>query len=209
MVNNIRRGLVGLLGIGVVAFGMGGRGADAGTINIYDRTSASIGISDLTLQNTDGASEGYDTANDSTFASSPYSNALEIYTIVEGHKLSTDARPIDTLGWDFNLGIKGGPVTCNNFLKLEVADSADLNNPIYVYDTLHPETKYFIPADGSMTTINLPDLVSQPAGEYAHWRLDVTPEPSSLALLGAGAAAAGAYAGLRRGRQKFNLRLQK
>jgi hypothetical protein len=177
-----------IVALTIVLLGLPNGSADAGTMYIYDRTSALIGQADLTLENIPGATEGYG-PGDLPFLSSPYSDALEIYTMVDGHKLSIDGRPIDTSGWDFYLGVKGGPVTCDNFLKLEVTDSTDLSTLIYAYDTIDPLTKYQIPTDGSILTINLPNLVNQSAGEYAHWRLDLTPtpEPSTITLLGIGA----------------------
>jgi hypothetical protein len=164
--------VVGLAAALAVVLGMGGR-IDAGTIKISAYTSnLSIGTSSLYARNISGATDGYDAyPTDSLFASSPYSNALEIYTIVEGNKLSTDARPIDTLGWDFFLGVKGS-ATCDNSIKFKTIDSTDLTiRPIVAYDIASPSTKYQIPADGSILTIPLPSLVNETRNPYAYWKL--------------------------------------
>jgi hypothetical protein len=195
-------GLKNLLGFGTLALSIGGLIGDisnAGTIRVRNRGPPITNFNDIYLENISGASEGYG-FGDSTFTSSPYSNALETYTMVEGHKLSTDARSIDTLGWDFFLGVKGLINYSDNRILYNVSDITNLGDKnLFLYDVLHPETKYGLLKDFTSHEIILPALVNQPAGAYAHWRLDVTPspEPSSALLAATGAIAVGAWTAAR------------
>jgi hypothetical protein len=189
-----RRHADGLIFLSVafaVALGVCGR-ADGAIVRMrYYTSNADYGQSIFYAGTTPGATEGYGYA-DGSFLSSPYSDALEIYSMVEGNKLMKDSRPVDTSGWDFYLGVKG-TVTCDNSLIFRVTNTENLLGKVFTaYDILHPETKYPIPMDGSILTVPLPDLV-EVSGEYAHWRLDLAsentvPEPSTLiiwSLLGA------------------------
>ena len=180
--------MAALLGVGIAgALGLAGR-ADAGIITISNTSSVTgIGKSTLTAKNISGATEGYGYA-DGSFASSPYTNALEIYTMVDGHKLSTDARPVDTTGWDFDLAVKGSVSGIDNYLRYKITDTTDLiGKTVTMYDKATPSTVYTLLMDGAYHNINLPNL-THGAGEYAHWRMEITPEPATLALLGLGAA---------------------
>ena len=149
-----------------------------------------ISVSSLYAKNIPGATEGYDTWADSSFLPSPYSNALEVYSWVEGNKVSTDARPVETLGWDFHLAVKGFISSADNYLRCKVTDTTDLlDKQVVLYDLASPQVQYTLPMDAQYHNFYLPDLVSQGAGEYAHWRLDIVPEPATLGLLALGAVA--------------------
>ncbi len=175
--DSLRKGLVGLLGAGAVAFGMSGE-ARGGTVKIMDiTTDTSIGSSNMFFQNIDGASEGYD-SNDiywSGVPPNPNPNWLQVYSNPYGEKLNIDARPINTLGMDFYLGVKGSVNNIDNSLKFKVTDTTDLfGKGITAYDATNPSQRYVIPKDGSILTVPLPNLTHGP-GEYANWRLDVAP----------------------------------
>jgi len=173
-------GLAGKLLTGVLAIAGAVNNANAGVIYIKNNTSYSgIGKTALYAKNIPGATEGNDNNYDVPFLESLYQNALEIYTMVDGHKLSTDARPIDTLGWDFNLGVKGN-VTCDNYLKIWVDDTTDLDGrQLMVYDYDNLGISYTIPLNADGYIIPLDDLVGV-AGEYGNWRLNLVPEQATL-----------------------------
>jgi len=164
------KGLTGILGVGAVALGMSGQ-VSGREIKIMNTTSnTSIGVSTLYCKNISGASEGYDESD--LFFNPPFPPSLEVFTEVGGYRLGVDARPVDTSGWDFVLGVLGN-VTCDNTLKFKVTDTADLENKyVYTFDIANPSTIYHIPKDGSIYNIDLPDLVAaKSVEEYAFWRL--------------------------------------
>lgn len=203
-------GLLGKLAVGAGAL-IGSLGdTNAGIIKVMNNTpNTSVGVTNLYCENKSGATEGYDGLYDSTFLSSPDSNILEIYTKLDGSsgKLSTDARPINTSGWDIYLRVKGSVTNLPNSIKFKPTYMEDLTEKILTaYDYAHPETVYTINNTlNAITTIPLPNLTASNK-EYARWRLDVNeiPEPSALGLLGAGAAGLGiaGYLGKRRNRGK-------
>ncbi|MCX5632459.1 MAG: hypothetical protein NTW93_02095 [Phycisphaerae bacterium] len=145
--------------------------ANAGVITIKNNTATpSIGTSTLTLKNIVGANELID-IYDSTSPPSPYANALEIYTNVEGNKLGVDARPVTTSGWDFDLAVKGSVNNIDNYLRYRVIDANDLfGKTLTMYDKAIPDVKYTLLMDGAYHNISLPNL-THGTGEYAHWRL--------------------------------------
>jgi hypothetical protein len=163
---------IGLIG---VTLGTLAVNANAGVISLKNSTpDSSIGTSTLTAKNIFGATEGY-MPFDGTFQESAYTNALRIYTIVEGNKLSTEARPIDTSGWDFYLGVKGSVSGIDNYLRYKITDTTDLEGKtLVIYDTANPSVTHPLLMDGAYHNINLPNLTASNS-EYAYWRLDITP----------------------------------
>lgn len=125
--------------------------------------------------NIDGALEGYDPANDASFLDPIQPNALEIYSNVEGHILSTDARPINTYGFDFILAIKGTVTDINNSLRYNVTDSANLVNPAIIIGG----TTYPLIMDGAMHSISLPNVTGTNT-EYDTGYLQLQEEPSGI-----------------------------
>jgi hypothetical protein len=170
--------------------GLAATAANAGTIWVYNYSTESINIDLLELRNIPGAVEGYGTY-DSDDLPSPYTNALRIYTAVDGISLSLDARPVDTLGWDFYLGVQGAVINpIDNSLWFQVRDATDLSGKtLLAWDYADPTTIYSIPMDGAICEIVLSDLANQGEGEYAHWRLEVVPEPATMSLLALGGVA--------------------
>lgn len=185
----ILKGLGALLAVGA-ALGLVGK-ADAGIIKIANATNTSgVGTSILTAENISGASEGLD-AVDSSFQPPLQTNALEIYTKVNGNLFMLDARPIETTGWDFDLAVKGNVNGIDNYLRYKITDTTDLiGKTITMYDKANPSTVYTLLMDNAYHNISLPTLTSG-QGEYAHWGVRITPEPATLGLMAAGAAAAG------------------
>jgi MYXO-CTERM domain-containing protein len=161
--------------------------ADAGIIDIKNNTAtAGIGKTDLFLQNILGAIEGND-SYDTPFIDPIQTNALEIYTSIGN---GFDSHPVDTLGWDFDLGVKGNVNNIDNYLRYKVTDTTDLvGKTLSMYDITNPSVKYDLLMDNAYHNITLPNL-THGAGQYGQWRLDVKPasEPSTgaLALLGLG-----------------------
>ncbi|MEK6859981.1 MAG: hypothetical protein AABX54_04165 [Nanoarchaeota archaeon] len=204
-----RKGLESLLIAGTLAFGSGK--ADAGIMFITNATdTSSIGISTLTFQNIAGASEGYDSLNDVPFMPPIQTNALEIYTMVDGNKLMLDSRPVNTLGWDFYLGVKGSVSGIDNYFRYKVADTTDLSGKtLSLYDINNPVWgRHDLVTDGMWHNITYSANLSGSNTEYAHMGLDVgpeTPEPGTIAMLVTGAAFAGGiglYRHLRSRRRK-------
>ena len=100
------------------------------------------------------------------------------------HSLSTDPQSLD-----FYLDVIAGPLTSTDKLRFEVTDNSGFTK-IQAFDKAYPDVKYDIPLNngsGSFYDVSLPDLVNKPAGQCAEWRLDITPEPATLAMLGLGA----------------------
>ena len=178
-------GTIGKIVLGT-ALALAPKVADAGLIDVFNY-SPNINNCDMFVQNVNGASELSD-GFDSDFFTSPIKPALEIYAKPFGTRLSTNALPKDTLGSDMILGVNAPVANAGNSLVFQVTDNTDLTD-VVAYDTANPGTKYPIATDGSMTWVGLPDLVNQPAGEYATWRLQLReasapiPEPEALSLL--------------------------
>lgn len=195
---NSMKGLAGLLGVGVVALGLGEK-ADAGTIYLKNNTVTSgIGTSSLNLRNISGATDEYG-YGDVTFINPVQTNALQIYSIIPGlggdDKAGVDAHAIDTFGWDFYLGVKGNVSGIDNYLRYKVTDTTDLDGKtLEMYDVSNPLNKYELLMDNAYHNVSLPNL-THGAGEYAHWRLDIgsVPEPSSAVLAATGAIALGGF----------------
>jgi len=173
------------LGLGAYFMNQTSQEAKAGVIGIGNTSSVSgIGKSSLILKNISGANELID-GSDGYFTPSPYTDALEIFSQVEGNKLSTDAHPVNTAGWDFDLAVKGSVTDANNYLRYKVVDTTDLlGKTLTIYDKANPSIKYDLLMDGEYHNISLPNLTFS-NGEYANWRMDI-PEPSTIALLSMG-----------------------
>lgn len=180
MEKKFNSGLIGKLGIGVLALAGLVKNADAGIVTVRHRGPPITYVSDVNLRNISGATDGWDGYPiDSVYAENPFSPSLEIYTKVVGSpngKLSTDSRPTDTSGWDFYLAVNDFVSYSTNILRFKVTDTTDLSGrDLVAFDTANPNTTYVLSKDGSYFSINLPDLVNQGEGEYAQWRLDLRP----------------------------------
>jgi len=165
--------------------------ADAGVIRIRNDTSTSgIGKQYLFAENVAGASDEWDGYPPDAVYSDPINNpSLTIYTKVPGSPtgfLSTDARAVATAGWDFDLGVKATVVDATNFLKVYISDLTNLEGRVLTAWALsNPSAKHPITNELNATTIiTLPNLTARDA-EYAHWRLEIIPEPSALLLFAA------------------------
>lgn len=146
--------------------------ANAGIINIKNWSTASVYKTEFNAKNIAGATEGYD-GFDGSFLSGPGTPELQIYSQVEGNKLSTDAHPIITSGWDFDLAVKGSVTNINNSLWYKVIDANGLvGKTITMYDKAEPNTQYTLIVDSNYHNIPLPSLTFA-NGEYAHWRLGI------------------------------------
>jgi hypothetical protein len=153
--------------------------AKAGTVDIANyTTNLDVDVSELSLRNVAGATENYDAAYDSSFLSSPYETALEIYSNVWDSvtqtyiKSSTNSHPVKTKGWDFLLGVKG-TATCDNYLRYKLSYS-DFPDPIQIniYDKLTPNDNTYLTKDGIYHSLYLPDLEDETRNPYAQWRAD-------------------------------------
>ena len=177
----IAKGLAGLLGVGA-ALGLVGR-VDAGIIKVYNKGQSGVTGSILTVDNLN------DPSSNSPFNSSNIK--LGIYSIVNiNQKLMLQSLSTDPQSLDFYLDVITGPTTSTNMLRFEVPDNSGFTE-IQAFNTASPSVKYNIPLNNgpeSFYDISLDSLDNQPAGEYAHWRMEITPEPATLALLGLGAA---------------------
>jgi hypothetical protein len=178
--NKAVKRLVGLLGAGALALGLGGK-ADAYEIKITNFTSNTNynNSSFYAFGEQGGPNDNFD-AWDVSFLASP-SPALQIYSNVwdpvsqSYMKLREDHRDWNTFGWDFYLGVnQGDSLTGDNSLKFKVLDATAIGDPIQIlaYDTLTPSVKYTIPKDGSILIVPLPALVGETNNPYAHWRAD-------------------------------------
>src|SRR3989304_8754266 len=98
---NAAKGLVGLLGAGAVALGVGGE-VEGGIIDIWNYSPGKS--CNMTVENVSDGLEGID-GKDLPFSSSPTVPSLEIYANPYGTKLKWNALPLDTLGSDFYLGV--------------------------------------------------------------------------------------------------------
>ena len=133
--------------------------------------------------------------------------------MVDGNKLSTDARPIDTSGWDFYGRIKGTVTGIDNYFRYKVQDTTDLSGKVVsMYDINNPVWgRHDLVMDGMWHSIPYSANLSGSNTEYAHMRLDVgpeTPEPGTIAMLVTGAAFAGGiglYRHLRRRKEEYEL----
>jgi len=177
-------------------------GVDAGVIRVLSLDgNESYHGSTVEFANITGGEEGvdkYDLAFDSTAP-------LQIYSNEPGFKAKANAKPINTSGWLFDLGASEDISGANNYLEFEVIDSTDLDQGLVAYDLAIPSVKYPISMTG-ITKITVANPLSVPAGKYAEWRLESTPEPSTLALGLAGAAGFGCYALNKRRNRKKQLR---
>ncbi len=145
----------------VAALCLAATSASGGEVQIWHYNTSGYNItSALYLKNVPGASEERDGA-DASFLESPYTNALEIYTMVEGVKRSSDAHPVDTLGWDFSLGVKGHVSYAGTLMLFVIEDSTDLSDKtMWAYDVSAPQTQYEVPSGGDYPVLTAEEFMS-------------------------------------------------
>ena len=199
------------LAVGILFLVMTASIATAGSVRVlnmnpYTDPGLNFGAGSVYFKNIANATEGYG-YGDGSYLSTPYANATEMYTIEDGNKLGTDAKPINTFGWDYYLSMRQDTPSAANFMIFIIYDSTDLiNRRIVAYNIDIPQTKYIIPSNGSYpnkiqdeyhnlwnngdpinasywitfpngtrlyTFVDLPNIVNQPQGIYAQWRLDL------------------------------------
>jgi hypothetical protein len=192
---------VGLGAAGLAAAASLSGNADAGIISVRNNTTNSeVYKTDWYAKNIPGATEGKD-GYDGTFISSPNTPVLQINSLVDGILLSTDARPVDTYGFPFDLSIKGSVNDVDNYLRYRATDTTDLvQGQVQMWDLANPDTKYELNLDGNWHNISLPNVTGSNK-IYGNWYLqsreqseDPTPEqpvPEPTALFG---SALGLYA---------------
>ena len=109
-----------------------------------------------------------------------FSTCLTIFTkeFDDSNKMDINAKKGNTPGWDVYLGTNQfvtGPMS--NDLELQVNSAQDLENrKVIAYNVEDPNTIYEVPkilvSQGGGIIIPLNPIQNQPAGEYAHWRVE-------------------------------------
>jgi len=175
-------------------------GVDAGVISVssFDE-GGTYSASTAYFANIAEGEEGGDEKDD-VFSSGA---DLQIYSMEPGFKARSNAKPVITFGWLFNLGASEDISGADNRLKFHVTDATNLDQGLVAYDLANPSIKYPITIDEkSPTEILVANPLSVPAGKYAEWGLEFAPEPSTLTLGLVGTAGFGCYALNRRNRKK-------
>ena len=149
----------------------GGKRVEGGIIEVStsDRSGVYGGYSAF-FGNLEGGEEGFDNYEEGREFNSIVD--LEIYSNEPGFKADTNAKPINTFGWLFNLGAGNDIVGADNYLKFQVNDSNNLPG-LVAYDLANPSVRYSIATDGSRTEVNIANPLDVSAGEYAQWRMDI------------------------------------
>lgn len=108
-------------------------------------------------------------------------NSLEVNSNSEAaapfDKLDYDCRPLNTFGIDAKLAVVGSNVTSDNQLSIKILDDTNLEyRKVIAYNLADPNTVYAINKQVDVTTtIDLDNLVNQPEGTYATWRVATPP----------------------------------
>jgi hypothetical protein len=169
-------------------------GSGAGTTRVV------LGLSSSASDGLDSLDKGY---IDSGQGIPTQSNVFQIYTLVNGiapgagvqpiginGAASVDYKPFSTTGWDLYLGVLGNLSDSTNSFTYKIESTGLEGKEFFFYNTLTPSNRIPLNTDGLSHSISgLPAVTASNNGQYAHYRIDVVPEPTGLGLVALGAGA--------------------
>lgn len=204
-------GLVRLLGVGAIAFGMSGeaRGETLGTLKIYNCSGIQEPETRFQHRNDSGILEAptdpYDDSSSKEFQLNNLpNNSFEIYILNNDSRMYRDARPENINSpFDIKLVYKGTiseGTSLDNWFRFELGTTSFGSKPLTLQTPLGSRYDIRDIISNHSGIFNLPDLAAgsyNTGTPYASYQVDFQPinipEPSSLALAGTSALAVGAW----------------